>query len=81
MTFCASCWACPAPPPPPPAVARQLRKRGFAKVYVIQGGCANWAAAKLTMRPWKNPAALLPPAAEPAKKETRVEEPEVTVVA
>lgn len=53
----------PSLTPHPPAVARELTKRGFSRVFVVTGGCQGWAAAKLRTRPWR-PAGLLPSSVE-----------------
>ncbi|EFN57847.1 hypothetical protein CHLNCDRAFT_143301 [Chlorella variabilis] len=49
---------------PAKAVAKQLRARGFSKVYVISGGAASWTSSKLSTRRWKSPSALLPPGSQ-----------------
>lgn len=47
------------------AVAKELAKRGFGKVFVIIGGCVAWNQAKLSTRTWSSAAtALLPSDAE-----------------
>ena len=51
-------------PPSRAAVAKQLRARGFSKVYVISGGAASWTSSKLSTRRWKSPSALLPPGSQ-----------------
>ena len=53
----------PSPLPHPTAVARELTKRGFSRVFVVQGGCKGWVEAKLRTRPWR-PAGLLPSSVE-----------------
>jgi hypothetical protein len=47
----------------PVAVAKQLRKRGFTRAFVVSGGSNAWIASKLSTRPWDMPA-LLPESAQ-----------------
>ena len=46
--------------PLPLAVARELSRRGFSRVYVVTGGCQAWKAAKLRTRGYSTATALLP---------------------
>ena len=52
----------PRPPPPAPAaVARELTKRGWRRVFVVAGGCQSWTAAKLRIKPWRAAGLLMAP--------------------
>ncbi|KAI3438913.1 hypothetical protein D9Q98_001327 [Chlorella vulgaris] len=48
---------------PAKEVAKQLRKRGFTRAFVVSGGSNAWIASKLSTRPWDMPA-LLPESAQ-----------------
>ena len=67
-----ACLCLPLCPCPHPAVAKELCKRGYSRVFVITGGCQAWIAARLRTKQWFNGQALLaenvekPPAAAAA---------------
>jgi hypothetical protein len=49
----------PSLPPCCPAVAKELCKRGYSKVFVVTGGCRAWIAARLRTKQWFGGQALL----------------------